>query len=75
MEATKSLIPQCTTKAIEGGMYDLWGRMDVSKNRTVIKAINEITSVSRAKGLKIIYTMQEHSPDLSDLGGPNSPNW
>jgi nicotinamidase-related amidase len=56
-------------------MYDLWGRMDVSKNRTVIKAIKEITSVSRAKGLKIIYTMQEHSPDLSDLGGPNSPNW
>lgn len=58
----------------KGGMFDLWG-IDVSKNQEVFQPIKRITSAARAKGIKVIHTAHEHSPDLHDSGGPSSPNW
>lgn len=58
----------------KGGMFDLWG-IDVSKNQKVIQPINRIISAARVKGFKVIHVVHEYSPDLSDSGGPNSPDW
>ncbi len=58
-----------------GGMYDLWGDRDISKNQKVIEPIKKITSAARTKGVKVVYVVNGLSPDLHDSGGPNSPHW
>ena len=57
-----------------GGMFDLWG-FDVSVSQKVIGPIKRITTAARAKGMKIVNVAHIYSPDLSDTGGENSPNW
>ena len=56
----------------KGGMIDLWG-LEISSE--IIAPIKKITSIARAKGLKVIYITHRYSPELHESGGPNSPNW
>ncbi|MFC2013994.1 isochorismatase family protein [Chloroflexota bacterium] len=58
----------------KGGMFDLWGR-DILKSQEAIEPIKNINNTARAKGLKVIYVVHMYAPDLSNSGGPNSPNW
>jgi len=58
----------------KGGMYDLRG-IDISGSQKIIEPIIQINGTARKKGIKIVYIVMLYSPDLHDVGGPNSPNW
>jgi ureidoacrylate peracid hydrolase len=57
----------------EGGMFHRWG-IDISANQTVIEPIQQIISLARAKGCKVIYIAHRYSPDLREGGNPISVN-
>jgi len=57
-----------------GGMFDLVGQ-DVSAARGVIQTIKKLTHAARGANVKVIYLAMTYAPDLSDSGGPDSPNW
>jgi len=56
-----------------GGYWDLAG-WDISAARKIIRPCREIVGAAREKGIRIIYLQMGCSPDLSDIGGPGSPN-
>lgn len=58
----------------KGGMFDLWG-LDITPCQKIIDPIRRIIRVSRTKGIKIIYTEHNYSPDLREGGGQDSPMW
>ena len=60
--------------AAKGGVFDLAG-VDISKTAEVIDAIRQILDGARRAGIKIIYLQMGYKEDLSDSGGPDSPNW
>jgi len=60
--------------ATKGGMFDLVGQ-DISAARGVIRRIKRIADTARAAGVKVIYLVMQYAVDLSDSGGPDSPNW
>ncbi len=60
--------------ASKGGMFDLLG-LDISGAKGVIENNKKIIDAARAAGIKIIYLKMSYAPDLSDSGGPGSPNW
>jgi len=60
--------------AAKGGMFDLLGQ-DISAAKGVIGRIKRTTDAARAAGVKVIYLVFQYAADLSDSGGPGSPNW
>jgi ureidoacrylate peracid hydrolase len=56
-----------------GGYWDLAG-WDISATQRIIRPCQEIVDAARGKGIKIIYLQMGCSPDLSDIGGQDSPN-
>lgn len=58
----------------KGGYFDLVG-YDLSIAQQIIRPSKDIISMTREKGLKIIYLQMGCSPDLSDAGSPDAPNW
>jgi ureidoacrylate peracid hydrolase len=60
--------------ASKGGMFDLVG-MDISGAKSVIANNKKVITAARAAGIKVIYLNMTYSPDMSDSGGPGSPNW
>jgi len=60
--------------ASAGGMFDLVGQ-DVSAAKGVIQTIKKLTDAARSANVKVIYLAMTYAPDLSDSGGPGSPNW
>jgi ureidoacrylate peracid hydrolase len=56
-----------------GGIFDLAG-FDISATEKIIGPCQEIVGVAREKGIKVIYTQMGCHPDLSDIGGPDSPS-
>lgn len=56
------------------GMLDLAG-FDISGAPRVVGAIREVLTAARQAGLPIVYLQMGYQPDLSDGGGPGSPNW
>ena len=60
--------------ASKGGMLDLAG-MDISSAVGVIGAIQTTLAVARKAGIAVVYLQMGYKPDLSNSGGPNSPNW
>jgi len=60
--------------ATKGGMFDLVGQ-DISAAKGVIQNIKKTTAAARAAGAKVIYLVYEYAADMSDSGGPGSPNW
>lgn len=60
--------------AAKGGVFDLAG-VDISKTAGVIDVIGRVLDGARKAGIKIIYLQMGYKEDLSDSGGPDSPNW
>ena len=58
----------------KGGVFDLAG-LDVSGSENVIDAIRLILDKARLKHISIVYLQMGYNEDLSDSGGPDSPNW
>lgn len=56
------------------GMLDLAGR-DISGAPRVIASIRTILDAARPAGIPIVYLQMGYKADLSDSGGPGSPNW
>jgi len=60
--------------ASKGGMLDLAG-MDISNATAVVSGIRTIVEAARRAGIPVVYLQMGYKPDLSNSGGPNSPNW
>ena len=60
-----------TTK---GGVFDLAG-LDVSGAAQVIGVMRRVLEEARHAEMKIVYLQMGYQEDLSDSGGPASPNW
>jgi len=56
-----------------GGMLDRAG-VDISMIQRAIGPTARVLTAARRSGVKIVYLKMGFSPDLSDLGSPNSPN-
>jgi ureidoacrylate peracid hydrolase len=60
--------------ASPGGMLDIAG-LDISGAPPVVRAIRAVLDAARAAQIPIIYLQMGYKPDLSNGGGPSSPNW
>jgi ureidoacrylate peracid hydrolase len=60
--------------AKKGGMLDLGTGIDEARIGPVIAANQRLLPAARAAGVKVIYLQFGYKPDLSDAGGPRSPN-
>ncbi|MBI3043194.1 MAG: isochorismatase family protein [Betaproteobacteria bacterium] len=60
--------------ASKGGMLDLGTGIDEARIRPVIEAHQRLLPAARAAGVKVVYLQFGYKPDLSDAGGPQSPN-
>ena len=60
--------------ASKGGMLDLGTGIDEERIGRVIAANKKLLPAARAAGVKVIYLQFGYKPDLSDAGGPHSPN-
>lgn len=60
--------------ASTGGMLDIAGA-DISRAPAVIRSISSILEVIRANTIPVVYLQMGFKPDLSNSGGPESPNW
>jgi ureidoacrylate peracid hydrolase len=59
----------------KGGMFDiLWGLDEIKVGR-VIKACKKVIEAARNLGIKIVYLRMAYRPDLTNAGGPESPNY
>jgi ureidoacrylate peracid hydrolase len=60
--------------AAKGGVFDLAG-IDISKAAEVSGVIRRVLQGVRQAGIQVIYLQMGYLKDLSDSGGPDSPNW
>lgn len=58
----------------EGGMFARAG-IDIAPIRNVIGPTQRVLSAARKAGMNVVYLKMAFRPDLSDAGGPDSPNW
>jgi ureidoacrylate peracid hydrolase len=58
----------------EGGVFSLSG-IDISPAMTVIRIIEKILDRGRKAKIQVVYLQMGYREDLSDSGGPDSPNW
>ncbi len=60
--------------ASKGGMLDVAG-VDISNAPRVVSSIKTVVNAARQASVPIVYVQMGYKPDLSNSGGPNSPNW
>jgi ureidoacrylate peracid hydrolase len=60
--------------ASKGGMLDIAG-IDISGAQAVVRSIRTLLDAARSAGIPIVHLQVGYKPDLSDSGGPESPNW
>ena len=60
--------------ASKGGMFDLAG-FDISGAPAAIQANRRLIDGCRAAGAQVVYLQMTYKPDLSNGGGPDSPNY
>ncbi len=60
--------------AVKGGVFDLAG-VDISKAAEVVGVIRRLLDGTRKAGIAVVYLQMGFKEDLSDSGGPDSPNW
>jgi len=56
-----------------GGMFDRAG-VDIVAIQSIVHPIARVLEAARNAGLSVIYTRQEHNPDLSDAGNDHAPH-
>ena len=54
------------------GLGDVYKRQGA---KSVIANNKQIITAARKAGIKVIYLLMSYTPDLSNSGGPGSPNW
>jgi ureidoacrylate peracid hydrolase len=59
--------------ASKGGLLDI-AEQDLTAAPAVVKTIRALLDVARPAGLPIVYLQMGYKPDLSNAGGPRSPN-
>lgn len=60
--------------ATKGGMLDISGA-DISDAPRVVRSIKSVLDAARQAGVLVVYVQMGYKPDLSNSGGPSSPNW
>jgi ureidoacrylate peracid hydrolase len=60
--------------ASKGGMLDLAG-VDIAGAPAVVQSIRQVLAGARHSRIPIVYLQMGFKPDLSNSGGPESPNW
>jgi ureidoacrylate peracid hydrolase len=60
--------------ASKGGMLDIAGA-DITGAPRIVSVIRSVMEAARNKSVPVVYLRMAYKPDLSDSGGPNSPNW
>ena len=60
--------------ASKGGTLDIAGA-DLTEAPGVVQAIRSVLDAARPAGLPIVYLQTGYKRDLSDAGGPRSPNY
>jgi ureidoacrylate peracid hydrolase len=60
--------------AAKGGVFDLAG-IDITKAGEVSSVVRRVLHGVRKAGIQVIYLQMGYREDLSDSGGPDSPNW
>ena len=60
--------------ASKRGMLDLAGR-NISDAPRVIEYVKVVVDAARLSGVPLVFLQMGYQPDLSDGGGPDSPNW
>src|ERR1700757_3527475 len=60
--------------ASRDGMLDI-ARVDITDAPRVIRVVRSVIEAARKNGVAIVYLRMAYKPDLSDAGGPNSPNF
>jgi ureidoacrylate peracid hydrolase len=60
--------------ASKAGMLDIAGA-DISGAPRVVSVIGQVLSAARRCGMPVVYLQMGYKADLSDSGGPQSPNW
>jgi ureidoacrylate peracid hydrolase len=60
--------------ASKGGMLDIAGA-DISDAPRVVRSIKTVLDAARQAGVLVVYVQMGYKPDLSNSGGPDSPNW
>ena len=58
----------------KGGMVDVLKGLNEAPVAGVIGAVKKVIEASRHKGIKVIYLRMSYRPDLSNVGGLESPN-
>ena len=59
----------------KGGIFDYLGKLDATKVKNIIDTDKKIIEACRKKGIKIVYLRMGYRRDLSNSGGPESPNY
>lgn len=57
-----------------GGMLDI-AAVDITDAGRVVAVIRSVLDAARSAKIPVVYLRMAYKPDLSDSGGPNSPNW
>jgi len=60
--------------ASKGGMLDIAG-VDITDASRVIRVLRSVIEAARHIAVTVVYLRMAYKPDLSDSGGPNSPNF
>jgi ureidoacrylate peracid hydrolase len=60
--------------ASKSGMLDIAGA-DISGAARVVSVTGQVLSAARRAGIPVVYLQMGYQADLSDSGGPDSPNW
>jgi ureidoacrylate peracid hydrolase len=60
--------------ASKNGMLDIAGA-DLSGAPSVVSVIGQVLPAARHRGMPVVYLQMGYKADLSDSGGPESPNW
>jgi ureidoacrylate peracid hydrolase len=60
--------------ATRGGTLDIAG-VDLSEAPRVVRAIRAVLDAARKASVTIVYLQTGYKPDLSNAGGPRSPNY
>ena len=60
--------------AAKDGVFDLAG-IDISQASQVTRVIRDVLEGAHGAGIKVVYLQMGYREDLSDSGGPDSPNW
>ncbi|HTT33940.1 MAG TPA: isochorismatase family cysteine hydrolase [Methylomirabilota bacterium] len=60
--------------AAKGGMLDIAG-VDISDAPRVVQSIRSVLEEARRAHVLVVYVQMGYKPDLSNSGGPHSPNF